>query len=139
MFAIFVGAKVPALRPYREANVQEGLDAIAHPGRRAMLTLLLGGERSAGELADHTGMRQPLASQHLRVLRGAGLVTVRKDGNRRLYSVDFDALARLRRDLDAFWQPHLTALKQAVEDGTDGTAGAPSSGWRRDGTAEAGG
>jgi len=95
--------------------VQEGLDAIAHPGRRAMLTLLLGGERSAGELAERTGMRQPVASQHLRVLREAGLVTVRKDGNRRVYSVDFENLARLQRELDAFWQPALWALKDTAE------------------------
>jgi DNA-binding transcriptional ArsR family regulator len=95
--------------------VQQGLDAIAHPGRRAMLTLLLGEERSAGDLAERTGMSQPVASQHLRVLRDAGLVTVRKDGNRRLYSVDFENLGRLRRELDAFWQPHLAALKGAAE------------------------
>lgn len=95
--------------------MQEGLDAIAHPGRRAMLTLLLAGERSAGELAEGTEMRQPVASQHLRVLREAGLVTVRKDGNRRLYSVDFENLARLRSELDAFWQPALGALKDAAE------------------------
>jgi DNA-binding transcriptional ArsR family regulator len=95
--------------------MQQGLDAIAHPGRRAMLTLLLAGERSAGELAEHAGMRQPVASQHLRVLRDAGLVAVRKDGNRRVYSVDFKNLALLRRELDSFWQPRLTALKDAAE------------------------
>jgi DNA-binding transcriptional ArsR family regulator len=95
--------------------VQEGLDAIAHPGRRAMLTLLLGGERSAGELAAHAGMRQPVASQHLRVLREAGLVTVRKDGNRRVYSVDFENVARLQSELDAFWKPALGALKDTAE------------------------
>jgi DNA-binding transcriptional ArsR family regulator len=117
--------------------VQEGLDAIAHPGRRAMLTLLLGGERSAGELADHAGMRQPVASQHLRVLRDAGLVTVRKDGNRRLYSIDFDTLARLRRDLDAFWQPHLSALKDPVEDSVEDTARTTSRVGRHNGPAEA--
>lgn len=95
--------------------MQAALDAITHPGRRAMLTLMLSGERSAGELATHAGMRQPVASQHLRVLREAGLVSVRRDANRRLYSVDFEALARLRRDLDAFWAPHLAALKASTE------------------------
>jgi DNA-binding transcriptional ArsR family regulator len=95
--------------------VQQGLEAISHPGRRAMLGLLLAGERSAGELAQHTGMRQPVASQHLRVLRDAGLVRVRKDGNRRVYSVDFPNLGRLRSELDAFWQPALAALKSAAE------------------------
>lgn len=96
--------------------MQEALTAIAHPGRREMLALLLGGERSAGELATHTRMRQPVASQHLRVLREAGLVSVRRAGNRRLYSVDVAALARLRRDLDGFWGPALAALADAVED-----------------------
>ena len=108
--------------------MQEGLDAIAHPGRRAMLTLLLAGERSAGELAERTGMRQPVASQHLRVLRDAGLVSVRKDGNRRVYSVDFENVGRLRRDLDAFWQPHLAALKDAVEGTVEGTVGGTAEG-----------
>jgi DNA-binding transcriptional ArsR family regulator len=106
--------------------MQEGLEAIAHPGRRAMLTLLLGGERSAGELAAHAGMRQPVASQHLRVLREAGLVTVRKDGNRRVYAVDFESLGLLRRELDAFWQPRLSALKDAVESGAEQTVAKPA-------------
>ena len=56
--------------------MQKGLDAIAHPGRRAMIGLLLTGERPAGELADGARMSQPMASQHLRVLREAGLVRV---------------------------------------------------------------
>lgn len=106
--------------------MQEGLEAIAHPGRRAMLTLLLGGERSAGELAAYAGMRQPVASQHLRVLREAGLVTVRKDGNRRVYAVDFESLGRLRRELDDFWQPRLSALKDAAESGAERTVAQPA-------------
>jgi DNA-binding transcriptional ArsR family regulator len=95
--------------------VQQGLDAIAHPGRRAIIGLLLAGERPAGELADHVQMSQPVTSQHLRVLREAGLVRVRRDGNRRLYSADFEAVAQLRADLEAFWGSSLTALRQAVE------------------------
>jgi DNA-binding transcriptional ArsR family regulator len=91
-----------------------------------MLTLLLAGERSAGELAERTGMRQPVASQHLRVLRDAGLVSVRKDGNRRVYSVDFESVSRLRRDLDAFWQPSLAALRDAVESTAGGVADGPA-------------
>ncbi|MFN0089885.1 MAG: ArsR/SmtB family transcription factor [Acidimicrobiales bacterium] len=95
--------------------MQAALDAIHHPGRRAMLAALLTGERSAGELAERAGMRQPVASQHLRVLRHAGLVTVRAEGNRRVYAVDFAALAELRAELDAFWGEALGSLKQRVE------------------------
>jgi DNA-binding transcriptional ArsR family regulator len=108
--------------------VQQGLDAIAHPGRRAMIGLLLGGERSAGDLALRVQMSQPVASQHLRVLREAGLVRVRRDGNRRLYSVDFAALRQLREELDAFWDTSLSALRQAVESASDSVAPTPDAG-----------
>ncbi|HEX6130129.1 MAG TPA: metalloregulator ArsR/SmtB family transcription factor [Actinomycetota bacterium] len=91
------------------------LEAIAHPGRRAMLVAVLEGERPAGELAEFAGLKQPAASQHLRVLREAGLVAVRVDGPRRLYRVDPDGLARLREELDAFWAPSLQALRRVAE------------------------
>jgi DNA-binding transcriptional ArsR family regulator len=60
---------------------------------------------------------QPAASQHLKVLRDAGLVRGRVDGRRRLYRVDLNGLERLRRELDAYWGPALRALKQATEAG----------------------
>lgn len=72
-------------------------------------------ERSVGELVELTGMTQPAASQHLRVLRDAGLVDVRADGPRRLYRVDFAGLAALRADLDRFWGGHLESLRNATE------------------------
>ena len=72
-------------------------------------------ELPTGELAILTGMSQPAASQHLRVLRDAGLVDVRADGPRRLYRVNFAGLAALRHDLDQFWGDHLEALKRATE------------------------
>ena len=72
-------------------------------------------EVSAGELAALAGLKQPAASQHLRVLRDAGLVDVRVDGPRRLYRANGDGLARLRAELDAFWRPELTKLKRAAE------------------------
>ena len=93
------------------------VEAIAHPGRRAMLRLVIEHEYPAGELADHIGMSQPATSQHLKVLRDAGLVTVRVDGPRRLYRIDPDGLERLRSELDDFWQPPLEALKKAAERG----------------------
>lgn len=95
--------------------MQEAIDAISHPGRRAMLRLVLDRELPVNELAERTGMSQPAASQHLKVLRDAGLVRGRVDGRRRLYRVDIEGLDRLRRDLDAYWEPALMALKDAAE------------------------
>ncbi|HEX6332043.1 MAG TPA: metalloregulator ArsR/SmtB family transcription factor [Actinomycetota bacterium] len=92
------------------------LEAIAHPGRRAMLRVVIDREVPAGELATLTGLTQPAASQHLRVLRDAGLVDVRVDGPRRLYRANVEGLARLRAELDAFWRPGLDALRRAAED-----------------------
>jgi DNA-binding transcriptional ArsR family regulator len=95
--------------------MQAALDAFSHPGRRAMLRLVLDCELSVGELAERVGLSQPAASQHLKVLRDAGLVRGRVDGRRRLYRVDPAELDRLRRELDAYWAPALTALKDAAE------------------------
>jgi DNA-binding transcriptional ArsR family regulator len=95
--------------------MQEAIDAIAHPGRRAMLRLLPDRELPVGELAERLGVSQPAASQHLKVLRDAGLVRGRVDGRRRLYRVDSEGLERLRSELDAFWGPALAALKDAAE------------------------
>jgi DNA-binding transcriptional ArsR family regulator len=97
--------------------MQEAIDAIAHPGRRAMLRLVLDRELAVGELAEQVGLSQPAASQHLKVLRDAGLVRGRVDGRRRLYRVDTEGLERLRRELDAYWGPALLALKDAAEAG----------------------
>jgi DNA-binding transcriptional ArsR family regulator len=95
--------------------VQEAIDAIAHPGRRAILRLVLDREMQVSELAERVGVSQPAASQHLKVLRDAGLVRGRVDGRRRLYRVDVEGLERLRSDLDAYWGPALAALKDAAE------------------------
>jgi DNA-binding transcriptional ArsR family regulator len=97
--------------------MQDAIDAISHPGRRAMLRLVLERELPVGELADRLGVSQPAASQHLKVLRDAGLVRGRVDGQRRLYRVDFEGLGRLRRELDDFWGPALAALAEAAESG----------------------
>ena len=97
--------------------MQEAIDALAHPGRRALLRLVLDRELPVGELAARTGLTQPAASQHLKVLRDAGLVRGRVDGRRRLYRVDVEGLERLRRELDAYWGPALLTLKDAAEGG----------------------
>jgi DNA-binding transcriptional ArsR family regulator len=97
--------------------VQEAIEAISHPSRRAMLRLVLDRELPVGELAERVGVSQPAASQHLKVLRDAGLVRGRVDGRRRLYRVDVEGLQRLRLELDALWEPALLALKHAAEAG----------------------
>jgi DNA-binding transcriptional ArsR family regulator len=95
--------------------MQAAIDAIAHPGRRAILRLVLDRELGVGELAERAGVSQPAASQHLKVLRDAGLVRVRADGRRRLYRVDVEGLESLRRELDVYWGAALAALKDAAE------------------------
>jgi len=74
-------------------------------------------ELPVGELAKRLGVSQPAASQHLKVLRDAGLVRGRVDGRRRLYQVDFEGLRRFRAELDDLWGPALLALKDAAETG----------------------
>jgi DNA-binding transcriptional ArsR family regulator len=103
------------MRSRYDGNVEDLLEAIAHPGRRAMLRVVLDREASAGELAGVAGLKQPAASQHLRILRDAGLVDVRVDGSRRLYRANADGVERLRAELDAFWRPSLASLKRAAE------------------------
>ncbi len=95
--------------------MEDPIDAIAHPGRRAMLRLVIEGERAVADLAERVGLSQPATSQHLKVLRDSGLVRVRVDGPRRLYRADPDGMERLRRELDGFWPPALDALKAAAE------------------------
>src|SRR5918992_281715 len=95
--------------------MQTAIDAIAHPGRRAILGLVLDRELRVGELAERAVMSQPAANQHLKVLRDAELVRGRVDGRRRLYRVDIEGLQRLQRELDAYWGPALAALKDAAE------------------------
>jgi DNA-binding transcriptional ArsR family regulator len=91
------------------------LDALGDPTRRAVLELLRGGERSVRELTDATAVSQPAVSQHLRVLRDAGLVTVRPQGARRLYRIDLDGLTGLRAWVDRFWDDALAALVAHAE------------------------
>jgi DNA-binding transcriptional ArsR family regulator len=94
---------------------EAALHAISHRGRRAMLRSAWGGERTSSELADAAGLSRSAASQHLRLLRDAGLVHVRVDANRRLYHVDGERLAELRAFLDEFWGDRLEELKAGAE------------------------
>ena len=92
------------------------LDALGDPTRRVILeTLRTGGPCSVGVLAERVPVSRPAISQHLTVLRTAGLVTDRRDGARRLYRANRDALAELQSSLEAFWRGSLATLKEEVE------------------------
>jgi len=100
---------------YGTAN---GFSALGDPTRRAIFERLAGGPRSVGELAAELPVSRPAVSQHLKVLKEAGLVSDRAEGTRRLYRVDPKGVGALRDYLDRFWDQALTAFKGAVE-GTD--------------------
>ena len=92
-------------------ELDEALRAVAHPARRQLLHLVADREHTVGELAQRVGLSQPATSQQLGVLRDAGLVTTRPDGNRRLYRVDVERLAELRAELDQLWSGAQSGLK----------------------------
>jgi DNA-binding transcriptional ArsR family regulator len=91
-------------------NEAAAFDALGDPTRRAVLELLRGGERTVGELVDALPVSQPAVSQHLKVLRDAGLVAARAEGTRRLYRVERDGLAAVRAYVDRFWDDVLDAF-----------------------------
>ena len=93
------------------------LDALGDPTRRAILELLRDGPRPVGELAGALPVSRPAVSQHLRVLKEAGLVTDHPAGTRRIYQLDPDGVAGLRDYLDGFWNRSLAAFKRAAEEG----------------------
>jgi len=91
------------------------LRALADGTRRQILALVWRQERTAGDIAAKFTMTRPAVSQHLSILRESDLVTLRRDGTRRLYRANRQALARLRAQLGAFWDDRLAQLKDAAE------------------------
>jgi DNA-binding transcriptional ArsR family regulator len=89
--------------------------AIAEPRRRDILRLVWDAELAAGEIAEHFDVTRPAISQHLTVLKSAGLIEERREGTRRLYRARPEVLADLRTYLDGFWAGRLQLLKDAVE------------------------
>jgi DNA-binding transcriptional ArsR family regulator len=89
--------------------------ALADPTRRAVFERLRNGPRPVGEVARDLPVSRPAVSQHLRVLKEAGLVHERREGTRHLYSVDGDGLADLREYIEGFWQDALDEFKSAAE------------------------
>jgi DNA-binding transcriptional ArsR family regulator len=93
----------------------DALHAVAEPRRREILRLVWDAERSAGDVAAHFDVTFGAVSQHLGVLRKAGLVSVRKDGNRRLYRADRAALGPLAAWLESMWSAELDTLAALAE------------------------
>jgi DNA-binding transcriptional ArsR family regulator len=91
------------------------LRALADRNRRAILEVVRDRPRAVGEIADQIAMSQQATSHHLRVLRGAGLVTERREGTRHLFVVRPDGFEDVRQFLEDFWPDRLAALKVAAE------------------------
>src|SRR3954452_9391699 len=92
-----------------------GMTALGDPTRRAIFERLGHAPRAVGALADEFPVSRPAVSQHLKVLKDAGLVVDRKAGTRRLYQLDPQGVGALRAYFDTFWMHALTAFKDAVE------------------------
>lgn len=91
------------------------ITALADPTRRSIFERLRDGPRAVGQLAAGLPVSRPAVSQHLRVLKEAGLVTERRDGTRRLYRIEPAGLEELREYFERFWDEALEAFKEAAE------------------------
>jgi DNA-binding transcriptional ArsR family regulator len=91
------------------------MDALGDPTRRAIFERLAAGPRAVGELASELPVSRPAVSQHLKVLKDAGLVVDTAAGTRRLYRLDPAGVGAVRAYFDAFWNQALAAFKAAVE------------------------
>ena len=96
-------------------NVVDGWTALGDPTRRSIFERLASGPSAVGELANELPVSRPAVSQHLKVLKDAGLVTSSRDGNRRIYQADPRGVAAMRDQLDRFWNQALATFKEVVE------------------------
>jgi DNA-binding transcriptional ArsR family regulator len=92
-----------------------GLAALGDPTRRAIFEHLADHPSAVGDLAQLVPVSRPAVSQHLKVLKDAGLVTEERDGNRRIYRLEPDGIAEMRDYLDRFWDRALSCFKATVE------------------------
>jgi DNA-binding transcriptional ArsR family regulator len=97
------------------ANQSDRFAALADPTRREIFERLARRPLAVGEIADGLPVSRPAVSQHLKVLKDAGLVTMHTEGTRNVYQIDFRAIAAMRAYLDRFWNKALAAFKDAVE------------------------
>ena len=96
-------------------NVLDRIGVLGDPTRRTIFELVAERARPVGEIAEHVPVTRPAVSQHLKVLKDAGLVADRAVGTRRIYHVDPDGLEELRSYFEQFWNKSLAAFKAAVE------------------------
>ena len=97
------------------ANAFSAFAALSDPTRRQVFQRLQAGGRSVGEIAQDLPVSRPAVSQHLKILKDAGLVTDRADGARRVYHIDPRGLAAIRTWLDQFWDHALDAFRAEAE------------------------
>jgi DNA-binding transcriptional ArsR family regulator len=98
------------------ANAAEAFAALADPTRRIIFERLAARPMPVGRLAERLPVSRPAVSQHLKVLKDAGLVTDRQEGTQRVYSIDPRGIAAMRSYLDRFWDRSLAAFKAAAEE-----------------------
>lgn len=123
MWELSVSDNLLVMQPTDEAAWDGALTALGDPTRRRVFGLLRLGSRAVVDLADQLPVSRPAVSQHLRVLKDAGLVTYRPAGRRRLYAVDPSGLDVLRGYLEGFWDGALAAYAQAAEDAQGSQSG----------------
>jgi DNA-binding transcriptional ArsR family regulator len=114
------GASVSGYLPFVNTYQREGgWDALGDPTRRAIIECLAERPRAVGELAAQMPVSRPAVSQHLKVLKQAGLVTERTAGTRRIYRLNPAGVAALRDQLDTFWNRALASYNDIVERATE--------------------
>jgi DNA-binding transcriptional ArsR family regulator len=96
-------------------HAERALDALGDPTRRSVFKRLRHRTLSVQQIADGMNVTRPAVSQHLKVLKAAGLVVVRAEGTRRLYAIDTRGIEAMRSWLDGFWDQALVAFKRAAE------------------------
>lgn len=109
-----VGGSLRLMLTYRAGG--RAFEALGDPTRRAIFEMLVVRPQQVRALADALPVSRPTVSQHLRVLKGAGLVTDQANGTRRIYRVDPSGVAAMREYLDRMWDTALTAFAAAVEE-----------------------
>jgi DNA-binding transcriptional ArsR family regulator len=96
-------------------NAERALDALGDPTRRLVFKRLRAGTSSVREIAEGLDVSRPAVSQHLKVLKTAGLAVVRIEGTRRFYAIDMRGIEAVRSWLDGFWEKALVAFQRAAE------------------------
>jgi DNA-binding transcriptional ArsR family regulator len=132
-FSLDISIWVSGSLPLVDAYLQAGLDALGDGTRMAIFQRLANGPMAVNELAGMLPVSRPAVSQHLRVLKDAGLVTDSKAGTRRMYQLDPEGVARLRAHFDLVWERALGAFQSSVESPVVSSLGKKESGKKESG------